>query len=70
MKFKDKGEERSKEGCGRVMALKIGNVVRSYTIESTMIPSFYKKIQRGSLKDMKNRELETFIPNYKEKIGI
>ena len=32
MKYKDRGEEKTKEGCGRVMALKIGEVTRSYTL--------------------------------------
>ena len=43
MKFKDRGEERSKEGCGRVMAWKAARVVRSYTLESTVMPGYYSK---------------------------
>ena len=41
MKHKDKGEDKSKEGCGRVMAYKVGKAARSYTLESSMIPNFY-----------------------------
>ena len=70
MKFKDKGEEKTKEGCGRVMALKVAQTIRSYTIQSTMIPSFYHKYQKNNLKEIKNSNFKYFPYNKDFSYGI
>jgi hypothetical protein len=41
MKFKDKAEKRTKQGCGRVVVWKIAKVIASYTLESTILPFYY-----------------------------
>jgi hypothetical protein len=64
MKFRDKGEEKTKEGCGRVMALKLGKAIRSYTLEVSMLPSFFYKIQKGALKEVKNKDFCCKIEGY------
>lgn len=56
MKFKDKGEEKTKEGCGRVMAYKIGKVIKSYTLEISILPAFFFKKEKLSLKEPKNSD--------------
>lgn len=33
MNFKDRFEDMSKEGCGRVAIYKLGNIIHSYTLE-------------------------------------
>lgn len=46
------------------MALKLGKAIRSYTLEVSMLPSFFYKIQKGALKEVKNKDFCCKIEGY------
>ena len=66
MKHKDKGEQLSKEGCGRVVMNKNYGVVCSYTMESSIFSSAYSKSQHKAAKsEEKNIEFAIVQGNNK-----
>lgn len=52
MNSKDRNEERTKEGCGRVVMHRIANIIHSYSLECGIISS----VRQNSVPQAMNKE--------------